>query len=79
MLVDVISRYSLRDKIHAKLHGYKLPETPVRIQKGCYLVNSYSDVDCLLMRVFEQTKDMQHLSLMVSVFRSQTLRMSMAS
>lgn len=56
MLTDVIPRYPLRDIIHAKLHGYKLPETPVRIQKGCYLVNSYSDVDCLLMRVFEQTK-----------------------
>lgn len=56
MLVDVVAGYSLREKIHAKLHGYKLPDTPVRVQEGCYLVKDYRDVDCLVMRVFAQTK-----------------------
>lgn len=56
MLVDVVAGYSLREKIHAKLHGYKLPPTPVRVSQGCYLVKSYSDVDCLIMQVFAQTQ-----------------------
>lgn len=56
MLIDVICRHSLRDKIHAKLHGYNLPETPVRVLRGCYLINDYSGIDCLLARVFSQTK-----------------------
>lgn len=55
MLVDVVAGYSLREKIRAKLHGYKLPESPVRVRPGCYLVRSYSDVDCLIMRIFAQT------------------------
>ena len=56
MLVDVVAGYSLREKIHAKLHGYRLPKTPIRVQQGCYLVESYSDVDCLVLRAFAQTK-----------------------
>lgn len=56
MLVDVVAGYSLREKIHAKLHGYKLPPTPFRVSQGCYLVKSYSDVDCLIMQVFAQTQ-----------------------
>lgn len=55
MLVDVVAGYSLREKIRAKLHGYKLPESPVRVRPGCYLVRDYRDVDCLIMRIFAQT------------------------
>lgn len=56
MLADVVTGYSLREKIYAKLHGFKLPDMPVRVREGCYLVESYSDVDCLTERVFALTQ-----------------------
>lgn len=63
MLADVVAGYSLREKIWAKFHGFKLPSLPVRVREGCYLVESYRDVDCLIERVFAQTK--KHPTLIV--------------
>lgn len=56
MLVDVVTGYSLREKICAKLHGFKLPDMPVRVREGCYLLKSCTNVDCLTERVFALTQ-----------------------
>lgn len=50
MLIDIDARYSLREKIHAFVHRYRLPELPVRVSQGIYQSTGNAQADCLVSR-----------------------------
>lgn len=50
MLIDIDARYSLREKIHAFVHRYRLPELPVRVSQGIYQSTGNAQSDCLVSR-----------------------------
>lgn len=50
MLIDIDARYSLREKIHAFIHRYRLPELPVRVSQGIYQSTGNAQSDFLVSR-----------------------------
>ena len=50
MLIDIDARYSLREKIHAFVHRYRLPELPVRVSQGIYQSTGNAQSDCFVSR-----------------------------
>ena len=50
MLIDIDARYSLREKIHAFVHRYRLPELPVRVSQGIYQSTGNAQADYLVSR-----------------------------